>query len=235
MVTTVTKTLRSWRAEQLLSTRRLAMLSGTSNKTIVQIENGRQTPTFATIDKISRVLQLEPRDVEEFALALAERARPSSSEEQPGEPVVISSGRPATRVLCVSAVASFLTVSRRLLDADGYGVTTMIGVPATAEQVACLEPEIVILDLGANAPGTLELMQCMQRNPNTAQIPIVVTGRDRRRLGEHVAGLDDGVAQRVTIAPFDRDLGELVAAVESLAHAGELVGSSSGSNVGVGA
>jgi DNA-binding XRE family transcriptional regulator len=70
----MTKPLRTWRAEQLLSTRQLAHEAGTSNKTIVQIENGRQTPTFATMAKITRVLQVEPREVTEFALALAERA-----------------------------------------------------------------------------------------------------------------------------------------------------------------
>ncbi len=70
----MTKPLRVWRAEHLLSTRRLASEAGTSNKTIVQIENGRQTPTFATIEKITRVLQVDPREVSEFALALAETA-----------------------------------------------------------------------------------------------------------------------------------------------------------------
>ncbi|MDQ3549044.1 MAG: helix-turn-helix domain-containing protein [Chloroflexota bacterium] len=219
-----TKTLRAWRAEQLLSTRRLATVSGTSNKTIVQIENGRQTPTFATIEKISRVLQLEPREVHEFALALAERARPSNGDHdtQSLEPVADTGGPPATHVLCVSAVASFLTVTRRLLEAERYGVTTMIGVPVTVEQVARLQPEVVVLDLGTHAPCLLGLMQCLQRNEMTARIPIVVTGRDRRRLGEHVAGLDDAAGQRVTVAPFDRDLRELVAAVESLTRSNEL-------------
>lgn len=208
----MTKTLRAWRAEQLLSTRRIAALSGTSNKTIVQIENGRQTPTFATIEKISRVLQVEPREVTEFALALAERARESIV----GEPVARAVGRSATRVLCVSAVASFLTVSRRLLAEDRYGVASMIGVPVTAEQVVCLQPDLVILDMGADAPLTTGLMQRLRSNTITATLPIIVTGRDRSRLREIVAGLDDAAGQGVTVAPFDRDLRELVAAVESL-------------------
>lgn len=208
----MTKTLRAWRAEQLLSTRRIAALSGTSNKTIVQIENGRQTPTFATIEKISRVLQVEPREVTEFALALAERARESTV----GEPVARAVGRSATQVLCVSAVASFLTVSRRLLAEDRYGVASMIGVPVTAEQVVCLQPDLVILDMGADVPLATSLMQHLRSNTITATLPIIVTGRDRSRLGEIVAGLDDAARQGVTVAPFDRDLRELVAAVESL-------------------
>ena len=143
------KTLRAWRAEQLLSTRRLAALSSSSNKTIVQIENGRQTPTFATIEKISRVLQVEPRDVTEFALALAERGREPIADRQ----LLRTEGQPLPHVLCVSAVASFLTVSRQLLAADRYGVTSIIGVPVTADQVAALDPNLVILDAGSDPPA----------------------------------------------------------------------------------
>jgi transcriptional regulator with XRE-family HTH domain len=208
----MTKTLRAWRAEQLLSTRRIATLSGTSNKTIVQIENGRQTPTFATIDKISRVLQVEPREVTEFALALAERSRESSVDT----PVASTDGRPVAQVLCVSAVASFLTVTRRLLEAERYGVTSMIGVPVTVEQVACLQPDLVILDLGADAQRTIDLTQGLRGSPAMAQLPIVVTGRDRSRMAEAVARLDDAARQGVTLVPFDRELGDLVATVESL-------------------
>lgn len=208
----MTKTLRAWRAEQLLSTRRIATLSGTSNKTIVQIENGRQTPTFATIDKISRVLQVEPREVTEFALALAERARASLDDA----PVARTAAQPETHVLCLSAVASFLTVTRRLLEAGHYGVTSMIGVTATVEQIACVRPDLVIFDLGTDAPLMLDLLQRMRANVMTTQLPIVVTGRDRRRLAEIIAILDDAARQQVTIAPFDSDMRELVAAVESL-------------------
>jgi transcriptional regulator with XRE-family HTH domain len=205
------QTLRAWRVEQMLSIRRLAALSGTSNKTIVQIENGRQTPTFATIEKISRVLRVEPREVTEFVLALSERARAPIAEV----PLDRACGRHGTHVLCISAVASFLTVSRRLLETERYGVTTMIGVPATVEQIACIRPEIVILDFGMDAPRMLELIQSLRSNANTALLPIIVTGRDRRRLEEILAELNEDSAQLVTVAPFNRDLRELLAAVES--------------------
>lgn len=210
------KMLRAWRAEQLLSTRRLAALSGSSNKTIVQIENGRQTPTFATIEKISRVLQVEPRDVTEFALALAERGREPIADRR----LVRTDGQPLAHVLCVSAVASFLTVSRQLLAADRYGVTSIIGVPVTADQVASLNPNLVVLDAGSDTPQAIDLLRRLRHNTMTTQLPIVVTGRDRRRLEEIVAGIDDSAAQQdVTLAPFDRDLRDLVATVASLTGA----------------
>lgn len=216
----MTKTLRAWRAEQLLSTRRIASLSGTSNKTIVQIENGRQTPTFATIEKISRVLQVDPREISEFSIALAERARPSFLRE----PIAPSLNRARQHLLCVSAVASFLTVSRRLLETERFSVTTMIDMPVSVERVACLQPDVVIVDLGAEAPHMHDLLRQLLSGSATRRLPIVATGRDRRRLEEIVAGLDDAARQRVTIAPFGRDLREIVTAVESLTGASEMAG-----------
>ena len=206
------RTLRAWRAEQLLSTRRLATLSGTSNKTIVQIENGRQTPTFATMEKISRVLQVEPQEITEFVLALSERARAHVAAES----IVRPTGRPVGRVVCVSAVAGFLSVTRQLLETGRYGVTTMIGLSVSAAEVACLQPAVVILDLGTDAPHMLELMQRLGGDAIANAPRIVVTGRDRRRLEEMIANLDDVGREKVVVAPFDRGLRELVAAVDSL-------------------
>jgi transcriptional regulator with XRE-family HTH domain len=203
----MTKPLRVWRAEQLLSTRRLAAEAGTSNKTIVQIENGRQTPTFATIEKITRVLQVEPRDVSEFALALVERARESIDVE------TSLSTPPAKHVVCVSALPSFLTIARRLLAEERYAVTSMIGVSVTADQIACLQPDLLILDLDAGLKRMLELAQQLRRTVSTCQMPIVGTGRHRRRLEERVAGLGDAAEQSFSLVPFDRDLRALLAVV----------------------
>ncbi|HEX5165838.1 MAG TPA: helix-turn-helix domain-containing protein [Thermomicrobiales bacterium] len=218
----MSKPLRAWRAEQLLSTRRLASEAGTSNKTIVQIENGRQTPTFATIEKITRVLKVDPRDVNEFALALAERSRESIETV----PASRTNAPPVVHVLCLSALASFLTVARRLLATERYSVTSMIGVPVMAEQITCLQPDLVIVDLGADPQPIIELIPQLQQTGTTAPFPIVATGRDRRRLEETLSGLGAGVRQRVTLAPFDRDLRELLAMVDALA--GVEVGTSAG-------
>jgi transcriptional regulator with XRE-family HTH domain len=69
------KTLREWRAARLLSIDRLAAKAGMSNKTIVQIEHGRQLPTFRTIQRLSEALGVDPAEVEEFAAALGERSK----------------------------------------------------------------------------------------------------------------------------------------------------------------
>ena len=69
------RTLREWRALRLLSMRALAEKAGTSNKTIVQIENGRQLPTFRRIQRLSSALGADPSEIEEFAAAIAERGK----------------------------------------------------------------------------------------------------------------------------------------------------------------
>jgi transcriptional regulator with XRE-family HTH domain len=69
------KTLRAWRAERLWSVDTLAEKAGVSNKTIVQLEHGRQLPTFRTIRRISDALSIPPSEVAEFNQAIAERGK----------------------------------------------------------------------------------------------------------------------------------------------------------------
>lgn len=66
------KTLREWRMAKLLSIDDLAERAGVSNKTIVQIEYGRQLPRFRTMRRISDALNVEPDEIEEFATSLGE-------------------------------------------------------------------------------------------------------------------------------------------------------------------
>jgi transcriptional regulator with XRE-family HTH domain len=69
------KTLREWRAERLESSKTLATRAGVSNKTILEIENGRQVPTFRTIRRLSEALGVDPAEVAEFAAAIEERGK----------------------------------------------------------------------------------------------------------------------------------------------------------------
>lgn len=66
----MSRPLREWRRERLLSLDDLAAAAGVSNKTVVQIEHGRQLPRFKTMRAICAALDVQPRDVTEFAAAL---------------------------------------------------------------------------------------------------------------------------------------------------------------------
>ncbi len=69
------KPLREWRAARLMSSKTLATAAGVSNKTVIQIEHGRQLPTFRTIQRITAALGIEPGEIEEFAAAIEERGK----------------------------------------------------------------------------------------------------------------------------------------------------------------
>ena len=67
--------LREWRAERLLSTKKLSALTGVSNKTILDIEHRKRVPTFRTIQRLSQTLEVEPKEVTEFAEAIEHRSQ----------------------------------------------------------------------------------------------------------------------------------------------------------------
>lgn len=67
------RTLREWRVEKMLSVNTLARLSGVTKKSIIDIEYGRRRPHYQTMADISRVLDVTPREIAEFAAVLEER------------------------------------------------------------------------------------------------------------------------------------------------------------------
>ncbi len=58
-----------------MSIEALAEKSGVSNKTITQIENGRQLPRFRTMRRLSEALGVEASNVIEFAAAIEEKGK----------------------------------------------------------------------------------------------------------------------------------------------------------------
>jgi transcriptional regulator with XRE-family HTH domain len=68
------KTLREQRTERLLSLRDLASRSGTTAKTLVDLEHGRRLATFKTMTAVSAALGVAPHEIREFADAIAVRA-----------------------------------------------------------------------------------------------------------------------------------------------------------------
>ena len=64
------KTLREWRQERMMSTRDLAKTAGISDKTLIQLELGRQRPQWRTMRALCTALGVTPREVVEFAAVL---------------------------------------------------------------------------------------------------------------------------------------------------------------------
>ncbi len=67
-------TLREARTRRLFSVRALAEVAGVSPTTINLVETGRRMPHFGTMRKIAQALDLQPREIAEFAEAIRQAA-----------------------------------------------------------------------------------------------------------------------------------------------------------------
>lgn len=84
------RSLREWRADRLLSTKKLSVLTGVSNKTILDIEHRKRTPSFRTIQRLSQALEVDSKEVREFSDAIARHSQatgqgPRIEDEAPAE------------------------------------------------------------------------------------------------------------------------------------------------------
>ena len=73
------RSLRDWRIDKLLSGRELARAAGVTHKTLIDLELGRRTPTFATMRRISEVLGVAATDIAEFAASVERRRKRETS------------------------------------------------------------------------------------------------------------------------------------------------------------
>jgi transcriptional regulator with XRE-family HTH domain len=66
--------LREMRLARVLSQRDLAERAGVTQKTVLDLELGRQEPRLQTIRQIAAVLGVDPTEIEEFREALEAKA-----------------------------------------------------------------------------------------------------------------------------------------------------------------
>lgn len=206
------ETLRAWRAERLMSTRRLAELAKTSNKTIVQIENGRHIPSYATIAKICRALEVSPRDVVEFARALDTRgglvSRPSPAKSGP-----------ARRVICVGDSGDVVALVQRLLATGVYEATRLGSTDDAFDAIVAARPDVVILALESGRPAGWDLLCRLRADPVSREIPVVV-----RAEGAWLAERGDprratGGARAASAPLSESDFSLLLATIDQVTHA----------------
>lgn len=66
--------LREARARKLLTAQELAQQSGISESAVNKIEQRAWLPSLKTVRKLSKVLKVEPTEIEEFRAAIEKRA-----------------------------------------------------------------------------------------------------------------------------------------------------------------
>jgi DNA-binding response OmpR family regulator len=117
-------------------------------------------------------------------------------------------------IFAVNGSPAFLDFVRELFQDEGYNVTTTNYVPRTFEQVAALQPDLLVVDLAVGIQAGWELLEQLQREAVTHNIPVIVTTTGGPDLLARVQAQQRYGGQRFVAKPFD--LEELLAAVREL-------------------
>jgi CheY-like chemotaxis protein len=125
----------------------------------------------------------------------------------------------AARILVVNDAQEILDAFRALLEGEGYEVITWGAAFRDADEVARLQPDVIILDylFGAEKLGW-QMLQLLKLNRATAAIPLIVCTAATREVRDIQADLlVKGV--RLVHKPFDID--DLLDAVKDALEAGQ--------------
>jgi response regulator RpfG family c-di-GMP phosphodiesterase len=107
-------------------------------------------------------------------------------------------------IFIVNGDPSFLELLRELFQDERYNVTTTNFVPETFDQIAALEPALIIIDLVIGEQAGWELLEELQDNAVTRRIPVLVTSTNPDYLERAVSnqeryGVDSYIAKPMDI------------------------------------
>jgi len=120
-------------------------------------------------------------------------------------------------VFVVNGAPMFLDLMRELLQDERYNVTTTNFVPRTFDQIAALQPSLLVIDLELGRQAGWDLLERLQGEAITNGIPVVVVSTDPRLLERAEAQRARYGGQRWVAKPFDID--DLVATIQELVGA----------------
>lgn len=108
-------------------------------------------------------------------------------------------------VFAVDGSSEFLEAVRLLFESERYNVTTTNFVPRTFEQIAALEPDLLVVDLAVSARSGWELLERLHADAQTNRIPVIVVSTDGSYLEEARAAPLRYGGDRFVAKPFDID------------------------------
>jgi two-component system, OmpR family, alkaline phosphatase synthesis response regulator PhoP len=117
-------------------------------------------------------------------------------------------------VFAVNGSPAFLNVVRELLQDERYNVTTTNYVPHTFDQIAALEPDLLLVDLATGRRAGWDLLERLHAAAATRGVPVLITSTDPHLLVEAEALAARYGGDRFMVKPFDLDV--LLAAVQTL-------------------
>jgi DNA-binding response OmpR family regulator len=85
-------------------------------------------------------------------------------------------------IFAVNGAVDFLETLRELLQDEKFNVTTTNYVPETFDQIAALDPDLIIVDLAVGQRAGWDLLERLHEEAATRHIPVLVTSTDQRLL-----------------------------------------------------
>lgn len=117
-------------------------------------------------------------------------------------------------IFVVNGSPVFLDLMRELFQDERYNVTTTNFVPHTFAQIAALGPDLLLIDLEYGKRAGWDLLEHLQAEALTRDIPVIVVSTDPHQLEEAKAAQARFGGQRWLAKPFD--LNELLRTVAEL-------------------
>ncbi len=106
-------------------------------------------------------------------------------------------------VFVVNGSVMVLDFIRELLQAEHYNVTTTNYVPRTWDQIAALQPNLLMVDLVVGQEVGWDLLEHLQQEANTRDIPVIVFSTDQALLERAEEQKLQYGGQRFLAKPFD--------------------------------
>ena len=117
-------------------------------------------------------------------------------------------------IVMVDSSQVFLEIIAQVLKDERYGVTTSNYVPEIFTQIALLTPDLIILDLAITEKAGWELLEKLELETLTRNIPVIVTSTNHHLLERALINKARYGFDNYLVKPFD--LVVLLAAIEEL-------------------
>ncbi len=117
-------------------------------------------------------------------------------------------------IFALNGSPEFLDIPRELLQEEHYNVTTTNYVPKTFDQIAALQPDLLMIDLAVGVQAGWELLERLSSETKTNGIPIIVFSTSPNILEEVQQHPERFGGQRFLGKPLDLD--DVMTAVHDL-------------------
>ena len=117
-------------------------------------------------------------------------------------------------IVMVDSSRVFMEIIKELLEDERYGVTASDYVPEIFTQILLLDPDLIIVDLVITERAGWELLEKLELESLTRNIPVIATSTNHLLLERAEANKRRYGVDHYLVKPFDLDV--LLAAMDEL-------------------